>query len=203
MADDPRIRILDAAEQAFADNGLAGARTAAIADDAGVNKAMLHYYFGSKEELYVAVLGRVIEQVSCLADAALTDIGADPMERLSRFMDGYASILRAHPNFAPIMVRELLNGAPHVGPIFQDKLWPIMPQAAQVLSEAQAAGLLNPEAKFPLAAPVMIAPFVFFAFARPLMEQILGPFSADLAEAYHRTAKEVVLNGLRARKEAS
>jgi TetR/AcrR family transcriptional regulator len=203
MAEDPRTRILDAAEQAFADLGLAGARTAAIAEGAGVNKAMLHYYFGSKEDLYVAVLERVVEQVSNLAGSALGDVEADPMERLSMFMDGYASILRAHPNFAPIMVRELVSGVPHVAPIFKDKMWPILPQAAEVLGEAQKAGVLNPAASFPMAGPVMISPFVFFAFARPLMEQIFGPFTPELAETYHRTAKEVVLNGLRARKEAS
>jgi TetR/AcrR family transcriptional regulator len=55
---DARGRILDAAERAFADHGMAGARVANIASEAGVNKAMLYYYFGSKEELYEAVLER-------------------------------------------------------------------------------------------------------------------------------------------------
>src|SRR5579862_6684588 len=48
--------ILKAAERIYAENGLAGARTDAIASAAGVNKALLYYYFKSKEGLYEAVV---------------------------------------------------------------------------------------------------------------------------------------------------
>jgi AcrR family transcriptional regulator len=50
--------ILAAAEVEFGDKGLAGARVDAIAEQSGANKRMLYYYFGSKENLYVAVLER-------------------------------------------------------------------------------------------------------------------------------------------------
>ena len=48
--------ILDAAKVEFAEKGLAGARVDTIAEQSGANKRMLYYYFGSKEDLYVAVL---------------------------------------------------------------------------------------------------------------------------------------------------
>ena len=51
-----RSRILDAALSEFSANGLAGARTERIAAAAGVNKALLYYYFDSKEKLYLAAL---------------------------------------------------------------------------------------------------------------------------------------------------
>src|SRR3970040_2462057 len=51
-----RAAILGAAERIFAEAGLAGARTDAIASGAGVNKALLYYYFRSKDALYRAVL---------------------------------------------------------------------------------------------------------------------------------------------------
>ena len=54
-----RATILRAAEHIFAEQGLAGARTDAIAAAAGVNKALLYYYFPSKEGLYCAVLDGV------------------------------------------------------------------------------------------------------------------------------------------------
>jgi AcrR family transcriptional regulator len=57
-ADQTRARILDAAIHEFSENGLAGARTEQIAEEAGVNKALLYYYFKGKEELYVAALER-------------------------------------------------------------------------------------------------------------------------------------------------
>src|ERR671927_432514 len=51
-------RILDAAHRVFLRRGSAGARTQEIADEAGVNKALLHYYFRSKERLAAAVFQR-------------------------------------------------------------------------------------------------------------------------------------------------
>jgi TetR/AcrR family transcriptional regulator len=53
-------RILEVATREFAEKGLAGARVAEIAEQAGVNKQLLYYYFGSKEGLYSAVLGSVV-----------------------------------------------------------------------------------------------------------------------------------------------
>ena len=54
--EESRAAILQAAAQEFAENGIAGARTDAIANAAKVNKALLYYYFQDKETLYGAVL---------------------------------------------------------------------------------------------------------------------------------------------------
>ena len=56
-----RQALLAAAEIEFSTKGLAGARVDVIADQAAANKRMLYYYFGSKEELYLAVLERAYE----------------------------------------------------------------------------------------------------------------------------------------------
>src|SRR4051812_12492809 len=56
---DAEARILDAAHLVFVRHGTAGARMQEIADEAGVNKALLHYYFRSKERLAAAVFERV------------------------------------------------------------------------------------------------------------------------------------------------
>jgi TetR/AcrR family transcriptional regulator len=79
-----KTQILDAAEAEFAVTGLSGARTEAIAAQTGVTKAMIYYYFQSKEELYQAVLERCLVgmlgmaeqlQLDCLApDAALVKL---------------------------------------------------------------------------------------------------------------------------------
>ena len=62
-AAETRGRILDAALREFSDKGLAGARTERIATAAGVNKALLYYYFESKEKLYAAALEMVAGRV--------------------------------------------------------------------------------------------------------------------------------------------
>ena len=62
-ADQTRARILDAAIRQFSDNGLAGARTEQIAEEAGVNKALIYYYFEGKDALYKAALESVAQGV--------------------------------------------------------------------------------------------------------------------------------------------
>src|ERR1017187_4160324 len=57
-----RATILKAAENIYAESGMAGARTDAIAAAAGVNKALLYYYFKSKEGLYQAVVGSQLQE---------------------------------------------------------------------------------------------------------------------------------------------
>ena len=75
-ADETRAKILGAAERAFAGEGLAGARTDAIAAEAGVNKALLYYYFKSKEALYEAVIEEQLREFNHRAMAILEAPGA-------------------------------------------------------------------------------------------------------------------------------
>ena len=70
-ADQTRARILDAAIREFSENGLAGARTEQIAEAAGVNKALLYYYFQGKESLYDAALEAVAQRVVASSMAAM------------------------------------------------------------------------------------------------------------------------------------
>lgn len=86
-------QILDAAEAEFAVSGLSAARTEAIAAQTGVTKAMIYYYFQSKEELYRAVLARCFTQtlaimkqlqLDCLPpDAALVQLLEQMLLRMS------------------------------------------------------------------------------------------------------------------------
>ena len=70
-ADQTRARILDAAVREFSENGLAGARTEQIAEAAGVNKALLYYYFEGKDALYAAALEDVAQRVVASSMAAM------------------------------------------------------------------------------------------------------------------------------------
>ncbi len=83
-ADHTRARILDAAVREFSENGLAGARTEQIAEIAGVNKALLYYYFKSKEALYRAALETVAQRVLEMSLSALT-ADRSPGEQIVQF----------------------------------------------------------------------------------------------------------------------
>src|SRR5215468_924624 len=83
--EESRAAILKAAVQEFAREGVAGARTDAIALSAGVNKALLYYYFKDKEALYQAVLDDVFSGVRAAIHEALSK-DLPPRERLAAYI---------------------------------------------------------------------------------------------------------------------
>ena len=93
-----RARILDAALKEFGANGLAGARTEQIAAAAGVNKALLYYYFESKEKLYLAAFEMAAGQVRDQSLAVLQR-EASPGERVVRTALGHFDRLMTQRQF--------------------------------------------------------------------------------------------------------
>jgi TetR/AcrR family transcriptional regulator len=104
--------LLEAAEEIFAEQGFAGATTAAIARRAGVPKANLHYYFATKETLYRAVVERVL--TAWLAAAASFDASDDPREALSAYIGAKMDLARLMPLASRIWSAEIMRGAPIV-----------------------------------------------------------------------------------------
>ena len=96
-----REAILAAAAQVFAESGLAGARTGAIAAAARVNKALLYYYFRSKEELYEAVLDRHVGEFNRRAVAVLTAPGP-ARAILLRYAELHFDFLSRRHRWAPL-----------------------------------------------------------------------------------------------------
>jgi TetR/AcrR family transcriptional regulator len=103
-AHDTRARILEVAEREFATEGFAGAHLQKIAEQVGVRKTALYYYFESKAALYTAVLEGMLETF----DAALGEelAGTDPPEkRLERLVSGFNRLLAEHQSYALILIR--------------------------------------------------------------------------------------------------
>ena len=104
-------RILEAALSEFAHKGKDGARTQRIADAAGINKAMLHYYYRTKERLYEAAFDFVFQRL--LASFGRSVEEADSFAvMLERFIDGYISFVRRSPVIARFLVAENLGSLP-------------------------------------------------------------------------------------------
>src|ERR1039458_2467733 len=106
-----RATILKAAERIYAECGLAGARTDAIAAAAGVNKALLYYYFKSKEGLYQAIVGTQLQQFQQQAREVLSTKGpAGPV--LLRYVSYHFDFIGTHPHFPRILQRMLREKDP-------------------------------------------------------------------------------------------
>lgn len=104
---DTETRLLDAAEEVFAERGFRAASTSEIARRARVNKTLIHYYFRSKEGLYQATMQRIGRQMApFLEDLAITD----PVEALVAATRRYVHLLADHPRYVRLCAYETLEG---------------------------------------------------------------------------------------------
>jgi AcrR family transcriptional regulator len=109
MTEQTRHRLLETGRKIFAVQGLAGARVDLIAEESGVNKALINYHFRGKRGLYTAVLADLFERVAGdLEEMLLSE--KDPARRLEIWPEKLWEVLDRHPDFAPLFVRELADG---------------------------------------------------------------------------------------------
>ena len=108
-----RERILGAALAEFSRHGLGGARVDRIAARARANKRMLYYYFGSKDDLFLAVLEASYAQIRS-AERALDLEHLDPRAALERLVGFTWEYLLAHPEFTALLNSENLHKGRHV-----------------------------------------------------------------------------------------
>ena len=111
--DRTRSRILDAALEEFSRYGLGGARVDRIAARSGANKRMLYYYFGSKENLFLAVLEESYARIRN-AEKGLDLEHRDPREALKRLVDFTWRYYLEHPEFMTLLNSENLHKGRHV-----------------------------------------------------------------------------------------
>jgi TetR/AcrR family transcriptional regulator len=140
-----RGRILDAALREFAAHGLAGARTEAIAAAAGVNKALLYYYFDSKENLYLAALEMIAGRVRDSSMAVfLRESTAG--ERILRASLNHFDRILAQQEFQTLMQQEMIRmhkGEPGAMPFLVKKVFePMLIMYRSMVREGIASGEL-------------------------------------------------------------
>lgn len=102
-----QANILDAAEEAFATHGYAGARVDAIAAAANVNKRMLYHYFGDKAGLYAAAVNRVARRVLARIERGLVEAEVhDPVTALAHLIEVFFDAAHDEPHYVKLMARE-------------------------------------------------------------------------------------------------
>jgi AcrR family transcriptional regulator len=194
---DTETRILDAAHAVFMRRGTAGARMTEIAREAGVNHALVHYYFRSKQRLAEAVFRRAIGQffpamIGVLAsEAPLEDkvrmVAAAQIDMLlkNRYLPGY---LLAELNHYPERAEQLLNTMSGTTPAsLRARLFGTLgPQ----LEEAARSGVLReirPQEFVLNLVSMVVYPFA----ARPLVMAIMGMDDATFMAAMEERKKEI------------
>jgi len=170
-----RASILKAAIHEFAEHGIAGARTDAIARAARVNKALLYYYFKDKEAIYEAVLDQVF---SGLRDTVVPMLEGDlpPRQRVLNYLGAYFDYIAANPRFPRVVQGEWIRtGTDRIGQmkrVARSYFQPIYQKLGEVLREGIAAGEFRPidPAQF---IPSMVAIIIFYFSAAPVIKTLM------------------------------
>jgi AcrR family transcriptional regulator len=174
--EESRAAILQAAAQEFAEHGIAGARTEAIAREARVNKALLYYYFKDKETLYGAVLDDVFSGLKSTVFSVLEGDRA-PREKMMAYVGAYFDFIASNQHYPRLMQSEMMRAregqSPHIDKIIKNYFQPIFALVSEVMRKGIADGEFRPvnPAHF---VPSMVAMIVFYFSSAPMMQRIVG-----------------------------
>ena len=201
-----RAAILQAAVREFACEGIAGARTDAIARSAKVNKALLYYYFKDKEALYGAVLDQVFGGlVACVGEVLSRDL--PPREKILAYAGAHFDYVATHPLYPRIVQGEMMGAgrgrANHLEHIVKTYFRPLFGRVAEVLKSGQAAGEFRPVDPLHFV-PSMIAVIVFYFTSAPVMRMMIGkdPLSPQLIAARRMAVLDFISAALFQRSNA-
>jgi TetR/AcrR family transcriptional regulator len=137
-----KTAILDAALQTFSRYGLHGATVEQIAEAADVSKTNLFYYFPSKDEVYVAVLERLL--AGWLDPLQMLEVDSNPVEAIGSYIRSKIEFSRSSPEASRLFCLEIVQGAPLVGRVLRTSLKRLVDQKAGVINAWIAAGKLAP-----------------------------------------------------------
>lgn len=136
-----RKRILDVAEEVFAERGFAGARTQDIADRANADKKLIFYYFESKEGLYKEVIRRFLLGIGRLTIDAEAQQG-DARTKLAWVVGAINDFGARNVSSVKIIVREVMENGPHIREVFGELLPMVFGAAEQNLAGGMDRGEL-------------------------------------------------------------
>jgi len=173
--------ILVAATEEFAEKGLQGARVDQIAERAGVNKRMLYYYFGQKDDLFLAVLERTYEKIRD-EEQTLNLVEVEPVEAIRRLISFTWNYYLQNPEFIPLLNSENLHKAVHLkeSKKIRSLHSPFVSMLEEVLERGRQQGVFRSDAD-PVQLYITIASLSYFylsnkhtlstIFARDLLSQ--------------------------------
>ncbi|HLT49663.1 TetR/AcrR family transcriptional regulator [Aequorivita nionensis] len=168
---DTEGQILNAAENVFQKKGMDGARMQEIADEAGINKAMLHYYYRSKQLLFEAVFTNAFSLLAPQLNKILND-DSSIEDKVKNFTHNYISFISKHPYLPNFIIQELNRNPKFFEKIQQNAAFPTLEKFKNQVNEEVEKGILKPingEQLFINIISLNIFPFV----ATPLIKGFL------------------------------
>jgi TetR/AcrR family transcriptional regulator len=173
--EESRAAILHAAAREFAEQGIAGARTDAIARAAKVNKALLYYYFQDKETLYGAVLDDAFSGMRTNVFQVL-DSDLPPREKVMAYVGAYFDFIASNQIYPKLMQREMMRAregnSVHIDRLVKTYFQPIYRRVGELLRKGIKEGEFRKvdPAHF---VPSMVAMIIFYFSSAPVMQKIV------------------------------
>lgn len=160
-------QILEAAKDVFHSKGMDGARMQEIADKAGINKAMLHYYYRSKQLLFEAVFKNAFSLIAPQLNTILND-DSSIEEKIKNFTSNYISFIIKHPYLPNFIIQELNRNQDFILKLKENNRFPNLEKFKKQVDEEIKNGTLKPTSAEQLFINILalnIFPFV----AKPLI----------------------------------
>jgi AcrR family transcriptional regulator len=196
--------ILDAAEGLFATQGFAATTIKQIGKAAGLNPALIYYYFGSKEELYRRLLQRLFSTIGARGSAGLAEAPSPPAA-VRALMAVQSQVLRERPSIARIMARELADyGAAHAQEGIAQLAATAFARLLAFIEQGQRAGVFRADMDPRFMAISAISLIPYFHIFKPAVGILLGAEgepTQEQMEAYALHAADFVLSALAPARE--
>jgi AcrR family transcriptional regulator len=191
-------QILEAAKKVFLEKGMAGARMQEIADAAGINKSLLHYYYRSKDKLFLAVFRfAVLQFLPGIQEMITSDIHFE--EKISRFVHRYIDILLENPFVPMFIIQEIQRDPDRLFNAFVDagiKPDEILRQFKKAVDDDEIRDIDPRDLVVNL-----LSLCIFPVAAKPVMQRLLTDNNSDayreFIEKRKETVPEFILNAIK------
>jgi TetR/AcrR family transcriptional regulator len=148
---DKKDHILDVAERVFSEKGFDGASTRLISGEAGVNMAMLNYYFGSKEGLFLAIFERKIAHFQNILQNLGNDDSIAPWQKMETYIDLYGEKVVNNNCFQKLLYQEMgMNRRTDLSDKLRDMLMKNVAELDKILREGVATGEFKKDIDIPM-----------------------------------------------------
>jgi AcrR family transcriptional regulator len=189
-------RIVAAAEKIFAEQGVDGARIDGIALAARVNKALLYYYFESKEDLYRFTLETLLQEMRQQVEGGMKT-SASPRDLLVSYVQGYFDFMAVHPNYPRLVQREVMGRGQSLRWIVRVYFGPLHRRLAATIRAGISQGefrRIDPQQT----ALTLIAMTIFYFAAAPVLGELWGgdPLTPARVKARRRSVLDFLEHGL-------
>ncbi|HVU93986.1 MAG TPA: TetR family transcriptional regulator [Puia sp.] len=182
-------RIKEAARKLFTQKGFAATRTRDIAEEAGINLALLNYYFRSKQKLFDLIMMENFRQFIGGLSANFTDETLTMEEKVKRVVNGYIDFLTEFPDLPLFILNEIQGNSSELAVRLREELAPARQMFFQQLVDAKKEGrtTLDPFQFVANLVGLSVFPFV----AKPLLQRVLN-VSDEQFHAYMDERRKLV-----------